>query len=951
MSLVFYDRFSKYSVKHCSSKVDFYDVRNREILSNIHDAVTNHQHGSDRAFDDLKSLLDNINATLQNQGGGNTQSLRSSNVERADIIESLKFPAMFRRRDEIRIAHSDTYQWIFDSGFGRWDNFGEWLEGSGTLYWVHGKVGSGKSTLIKFLSDHPELKKRLSKWAQDNELKILVHFFWHTGTSEQKSLVGLLRSILYQIVSTNPELVDIILPTFKDGGSSWTIRSLSNALRHLISHEQNGVYYFFLIDGLDEFSADSAAQAEWISLVKYMSQLPRVKLCVSSRPEVHLQDTFGGHPQLRLQDFTWKDIFNYTEGTLRSLPRFHTLGNVEPSATNRLIENICRSAEGVFLWVHLAVEDIVLGVKNHDTIQMLHERLTLLGNSLDSLYLAFMNRIHPVHRQKAAELLAFRMDYDDNLIRTGLDYPVSTIHAGVGLDSSISSACSKLALCATDTAGGQDGQDAGSLFMAFSEFARVLHLRSSGFLETWQEGRTRCTAESVEYCTCIFDREVASESSLAKVAKHFDNQMVDFIHRSAYDFLKSSPKAKEFIKQHTRYSDVAKPEWWISVFQQTSMLLARGMLEHASCCFDSLGKDRRILEAAGQVQARSLNTWTLWNRFEFHPGYVIDYAFTNHQDCTCHSIIAKFFEVMEAFQRKAAPLFHRLVSAMEILDDVVPDMRVAKITGWESESFISPDARENEIRESFWLFARSICADSISGLTSSSRTDLVSWCLLSDFRTRRIGDAICAGLLVDRIKSNVSLKTCLEPFFQNVRRGGHASYYELWMKLLKGLVEYLHRIPSSEQTLCRAAITDMLSIGLDDGQIQTTMHFVREVTISDTENISFEVTVNPHFIVDQLWEESRDFISTLTEILERRQTPRYAQLCLRTSTADRLDPLEEYYDLTQDLNQQFIPLVADMMSWPAIQGHVAESIRHLLSNLALPLNSAALRRLLNDSAT
>jgi ABC-type molybdenum transport system ATPase subunit/photorepair protein PhrA len=40
-----------------------------------------------------------------------------------------------------------------------WDSFTDWLLSSSTMCWIHGKAGSGKSTLMHFISEHEKTIK------------------------------------------------------------------------------------------------------------------------------------------------------------------------------------------------------------------------------------------------------------------------------------------------------------------------------------------------------------------------------------------------------------------------------------------------------------------------------------------------------------------------------------------------------------------------------------------------------------------------------------------------------------------------------------------------------------------------------------------------------------------------------------------------------------------------
>jgi ABC-type lipoprotein export system ATPase subunit len=68
------------------------------------------------------------------------------------ILESLRFPTMRDRYEDIEDAHAETFKLIFqEAGYEDkpWDNFSRWLRSGDSIYWISGKAGSGKSTLMR----------------------------------------------------------------------------------------------------------------------------------------------------------------------------------------------------------------------------------------------------------------------------------------------------------------------------------------------------------------------------------------------------------------------------------------------------------------------------------------------------------------------------------------------------------------------------------------------------------------------------------------------------------------------------------------------------------------------------------------------------------------------------------------------------------------------------------
>jgi len=154
------------------------------------------------------------------------------------ILESLSFPAMSERYEVLHEAHIRTFQWVFDSSSNQdcqWDNFREWLEQSDGLYWIHGKAGSGKSTLMKYIWSRQLTKTYLSTWAGDSELCAAHFYFWDLGTEKlHKSQLGLFRSLLFQILTELPNLIPLVFP--EQWAANYAAKTLSSELKVLYNH-------------------------------------------------------------------------------------------------------------------------------------------------------------------------------------------------------------------------------------------------------------------------------------------------------------------------------------------------------------------------------------------------------------------------------------------------------------------------------------------------------------------------------------------------------------------------------------------------------------------------------------------------------------------------------------------------------------------------------------------
>ncbi|KAI6843343.1 hypothetical protein KC332_g3577 [Hortaea werneckii] len=331
----------------------------------------------------------------------------TATVSRNDcVLRNLTFPEMAARYKGIPQAYKTTYSWIFeDNGI-----FQRWLTMSDKTFWIGGKAGSGKSTFMKFLANHPTTKSGLQQWSEGRRLVIADHYMWNPGAPMQKSKEGLLRNLLFQILRQCPDLIETAFPSrssFSDfvnrHADSWTESELAGALDLVLNHQAQITSFCFFLDGLDEYSDPT------LELIRYLESLstrPHVKLCVSSRPWNEFHQAYGqiADHHLTLQHLTRTDIKNYIVGELINDPLFI---NLAPGAeyTDSITKKILNRAQGVFLWVRLVVRDLRQALAEGDDTKQLDLRLEALPSDLESYFGRMLYSLNPVRRRQAARAL------------------------------------------------------------------------------------------------------------------------------------------------------------------------------------------------------------------------------------------------------------------------------------------------------------------------------------------------------------------------------------------------------------------------------------------------------------------------------------------------------------------------------------------------------------------
>jgi hypothetical protein len=122
------------------------------------------------------------------------------------FFDILYFPEMFARQESMNKRSPGTYDWVFDSEISGPDNKNRelqsriscWLRDTDkrSLFWINGKPGSGKSSLVSFIMNDRRTKECMRSWAGGRDPHVFSFFFWKPGSSLQKTVLGLRRSLL-----------------------------------------------------------------------------------------------------------------------------------------------------------------------------------------------------------------------------------------------------------------------------------------------------------------------------------------------------------------------------------------------------------------------------------------------------------------------------------------------------------------------------------------------------------------------------------------------------------------------------------------------------------------------------------------------------------------------------------------------------------------------------------
>lgn len=243
------------------------------------------------------------------------------------LIHELRFQDLSDREYRVSTAHENTFHWIFAGPNRRhirkWCLFAPWLRSPERVYWITGRPGSGKSTLMKFLSKDPRTRDNLSVWAADLPFVTAHFYFWNSGSQVQMSHHGFYRTVAHAILSKKPSLVPQALPDrwsnsklFREDLHDWTDQELHQAFQTLIAKSGRSYRLCLFIDGLDEQEGDQDSFVEELSSLVAAHD---VKLCVASRSWPVFENVFSTGAHLTLQDLIIPDIARFTWGKFMAI--------------------------------------------------------------------------------------------------------------------------------------------------------------------------------------------------------------------------------------------------------------------------------------------------------------------------------------------------------------------------------------------------------------------------------------------------------------------------------------------------------------------------------------------------------------------------------------------------------------------------------------------------------
>ncbi|KAH9957508.1 hypothetical protein BC827DRAFT_653255 [Russula dissimulans] len=373
-------------------------------------------------MDDGRLLMDDIHRALVNlqQLASEINKWRRDELQR-DVRWWLHPPDPSINHNSARKAHHEgSAEWFLHG-----NTFPEWKAATGSLLWIRGNPGSGKTILSSSIIEDLERSHKAG-------LASIAFFYFDFKDDSKKNAHGALSSLLIQLAAQSDPYSEILSALYSkhDAGSrqpsEYALRECFTEM--LIVPEQGPIY--IVLDAIDECpnsTGTPSARQDVLSLVKWLSELPRSRLSlyVTSRPEadigVILQSLAYYTVSLHLESGQKSDIANYIEWFVNSDPSAQKWRKEDKEY---VVKKLSERAAGMFRWVSCQLDRLRRCLpprirKALDelpaTLDETYER-TLLDIDEENwsyahrLFQCLVVAFHPLRVKELAEFLAFEFE-------------------------------------------------------------------------------------------------------------------------------------------------------------------------------------------------------------------------------------------------------------------------------------------------------------------------------------------------------------------------------------------------------------------------------------------------------------------------------------------------------------------------------------------------------------
>lgn len=308
---------------------------------------------------------------------------------------------MDTKREYATDQESWNNQWIWSTSLVQW-----LTTESERIFWICGKPGSGKSTLVAYIVNSRRTREALK--SINNDSYYILHFFcnYDVGKALANSVEGMLRLLLYQLADQSRAAKDRLQELRKAGRLKLeSTEHLLYAACEAIAKCDTRICLF--VDGLDECND----LVRLLQTFKALRERTGVKLCVASRPDAKISESLDIKPDILMQDYNSAGMYEYV--STKILEASATNLDIRERFSYELKADLVDKAEGIMLWFRYVVDHVIELYKANEADETITGYLSAVPVGLDGIYNRALSSIPRAHRCEAALLLYLLQKVND----------------------------------------------------------------------------------------------------------------------------------------------------------------------------------------------------------------------------------------------------------------------------------------------------------------------------------------------------------------------------------------------------------------------------------------------------------------------------------------------------------------------------------------------------------
>ncbi|RYC59435.1 hypothetical protein CHU98_g6770 [Xylaria longipes] len=369
--------------------------------------ASRNSNGYTKVLGQIKSILSTKNP-LDEMEDSQISHINDEIETRRRWLRILAFPEMNSRENSIPTAAMDTCAWIFKHAkFQRWTTIAE-----PQILWILGHPGTGKSTLIKYISQWPYQSSKDGSKSQH----ITSFYFYNLGAQLQRTANGFIRSILFQLLKQFPDCLesfeeyqiqlDIDAKEEQILGGLNLSNLLENTLRSVLKVTPVWLFIDALDECRDEMSDPNDETEEVRGLIRDLTNLQQIlgssthhlRICCSCRhyPNIASKD---GDLKIFTEIENVADIKAFVERELQE-----GIAEAEAGVTVRLQNAIAKNALGSFQWTKLVTSKALSMHRAGKSTTQITRQVQTAPRQLSTLYHNILKSVPQEDRARSLQL-------------------------------------------------------------------------------------------------------------------------------------------------------------------------------------------------------------------------------------------------------------------------------------------------------------------------------------------------------------------------------------------------------------------------------------------------------------------------------------------------------------------------------------------------------------------